>query len=52
MIELDLAVPPDELGWKEGDLALSDWPLVRQVVRPVYPAAGRGFGRGVARRAN
>ncbi|MYA23698.1 MAG: tetratricopeptide repeat protein [Gemmatimonadetes bacterium] len=39
MIELDLSIPPDELGWKEGDLALSDWPLVRQVVRPVYPAA-------------
>lgn len=39
MIELDLSIPPDELGWREGDLALSDWPLVRQVVRPVYPAA-------------
>ena len=39
MIELDLSIPPDELGWKEGDLSLSDWPLVRQVVRPVYPAA-------------
>lgn len=39
MIELDLSIPPDELRWKEGDLALSDWPLVRQVVRPVYPAA-------------
>ncbi len=39
MIELDLSIPPDELGWKEGDWALSDWPLVRQVVRPVYPAA-------------
>ncbi len=39
MRELDLSIPADELGWKEGDLALSDWPLVRQVVRPVYPAA-------------
>ena len=39
MIALDLSVPPDQLGWKEGDLSLSDWPLVRQVVRPVYPAA-------------
>ncbi len=39
MIALDLSIPPDELGWKEGDLSLSDWPLVRQVVRPVYPAA-------------
>ena len=39
MIALDLLIPPDELGWKEGDLGLSDWPLVRRVVRPVYPAA-------------
>ena len=39
IIALDLSIPPDELGWKEGDLSLSDWPLVRQVVRPVYPAA-------------
>lgn len=39
MIALDLSIPPDELRWKEGDLSLSDWPLVRQVVRPVYPAA-------------
>ena len=39
MIALDLSLPPDELGWKEGDLSLSDWPLVRQVVQPVYPAA-------------
>lgn len=38
MLALDLSIPPDELGWKEGDLSLSDWPLVRQVVRPVYPA--------------
>lgn len=38
MIALELSLPPDELGWKEGDLSLSDWPLVRQMVRPVYPA--------------
>lgn len=39
MIELDLSIPLDELGWKASDLSLSDWPLVRQMVRPVYPTA-------------
>ena len=41
MIELDLSIPPDELRWKERDLALSDLPLVRQVMRPVYPEAAQ-----------
>lgn len=39
--ELALAVPEDKLEWEEQDMPLSDWPLVRNVVQPVYPGAGR-----------
>lgn len=38
---LGLAVPEDELKWEEKDLPLSDWPLVRRLARPDYPAAAR-----------
>ena len=39
--ELSLALPEDELEWSEKDMPLSDWPLVRTIAEPVYPAAAR-----------
>ena len=35
--ELSLEVPADKFEWEEQDMPLSDWPLVRQVVRPQHP---------------
>ena len=37
---LSLAMPEDKIEWEEKDMPLSDWPLVRQVVRPEHPTGG------------
>ena len=37
---LALMMPEDKIEWQEKDMPLSDWPLVRELVRPVYPVGG------------
>ncbi len=37
---LALMMPEDKIEWKKKDMPLSDWPLVRELVRPVYPVGG------------
>ena len=37
---LALMMPQDKIEWKKKDMPLSDWPLVRELVRPVYPVGG------------
>ena len=39
--ELDLSIPEDKITWEEKDFSLSEWPLVRKVVVPVYPTSAR-----------
>ena len=37
---LSLEMPKDKIEWEENDIALSEWPLVRQVVKPDNPLGG------------
>ena len=37
--KLSLSLPEDDLEWSEKDMPLSEWPLVRTIAEPVYPAA-------------